>query len=171
MANVTININGRDYNVACGEGQESEVIRLASYINQKSKTLDGLGYIGEHLHLVMTALILADEISELRGDVEEMQTGVVGGARELEDALDELAVAQEEIANREIEIKETNAELSVANKAIDSLKEQMRELAERNIELENEHKENTKKNQAMKDSLKEFSKKVDSITERISKLK
>ena len=39
MAEVTISINGRAYDIACDHGQEERVIDLAAYIDHKLQTI------------------------------------------------------------------------------------------------------------------------------------
>ncbi len=65
MAEVSISINGRIYEISCDAGQESRVVDLASYIDQKLQKIarSGAAYNDAHL-LVLTALVLADELFE-----------------------------------------------------------------------------------------------------------
>jgi len=67
MAEVTIVIKGRQYDIACDDGQEDRVLRLASYIDNKIKLISrsGSAYNESHL-MVLTALVLADEFFELK---------------------------------------------------------------------------------------------------------
>jgi cell division protein ZapA len=67
VADVTIYINGRSYNIACDNGQEGRVVDLASYIDQRLQQISraGAAYNDAHL-MVLTALVLADEVFELR---------------------------------------------------------------------------------------------------------
>ncbi len=67
MAQVTIQINGRGYEVACGPGEEERIAGLAAYVDGKVQEFVGsLGNIGDQRLLVMTSLLLADELWELR---------------------------------------------------------------------------------------------------------
>lgn len=67
MAEVTININGRSYDIACDNGQEGRVVDLAAYIDQRLQQISrsGAAYNDTHL-MVLTLLVLADEIFDLR---------------------------------------------------------------------------------------------------------
>ena len=64
MSDVTLQVGGRKYTVACQDGQESHVQRLASVIDGK------LGEMGANLssqeakNLLFAALLLADELEE-----------------------------------------------------------------------------------------------------------
>ena len=65
MAQVKLTINGRSYSVACGDGQESHIEGLAADIDARVHQLsEQFGAIGEGRLLVMTALLLADELHE-----------------------------------------------------------------------------------------------------------
>jgi len=65
MAQITVTINGRGYPVACSDGEEQRITELARYIDAKVKGFaQELGQIGEARLLVLTALILADELAE-----------------------------------------------------------------------------------------------------------
>jgi cell division protein ZapA len=65
VARVEIAINGRTYTVACDEGQEDRVRELGAYVDEKLKSLGG-GGASEAQLLVLTSLVLADELIEQR---------------------------------------------------------------------------------------------------------
>lgn len=66
MAEVTITINGRNYGIACDDGQEQRVLELGEYINERLSTIASAGAATTESHLlVLTSLVLADEIHEL----------------------------------------------------------------------------------------------------------
>jgi cell division protein ZapA len=65
MAQITVTINGRNYPVACNEGEEQRIEELGRYIDAKVKTFaHELGQIGESRLLVLAALVLADELAD-----------------------------------------------------------------------------------------------------------
>lgn len=67
MADVNILINGRPYEISCDNGQEGRVVDLAAYIDNKLQQIarSGAAYNDAHL-LVLTSLVLADELFEAR---------------------------------------------------------------------------------------------------------
>jgi len=67
MAEVNISMNGRVYEISCDDGQEGRVVDLASYIDQRLQKIarSGAAYNDAHL-MVLTALVLADELFETR---------------------------------------------------------------------------------------------------------
>lgn len=66
MAKVTITISARNYEIACKDGQEDRIRELGNFINSKASSLGSSVHIGESLSLVMTSLILADELMEAK---------------------------------------------------------------------------------------------------------
>ncbi len=64
MSNVTLHIGGRDYTVACAEGEETHVAELGSLIDGKIQAM-GAGH-NEPRQLLFAALLLADELHEAR---------------------------------------------------------------------------------------------------------
>lgn len=67
MAQVTITINSREYAVACEDGQEFRIVQLARLLDEKAKMLNlSAGQVNESMVLVLSGLLLADELSELK---------------------------------------------------------------------------------------------------------
>ena len=65
MAQVNVTINGRQYRMACEDGQESHLTRLAKDLDDRiDKLRENFGEIGDTRLTVMAALTLADELSE-----------------------------------------------------------------------------------------------------------
>ena len=67
MSNVTLHIGGRDYTMACAEGQEAHIMGLGQLIDGKLKALEGSAGMSEVRQLLFAALILADELHEAGG--------------------------------------------------------------------------------------------------------
>jgi cell division protein ZapA len=67
VAKVQIEINDRRYAIGCDEGQEEHVLRLARYFDDHVKRLSGsVGQIGDQRLFLMAALIVADEMNDLK---------------------------------------------------------------------------------------------------------
>lgn len=65
MSQVEITINGRQYRVACEDGQETHLTTLAGYFDGKMTSLiDEVGQIGDTSLMVMAGLLIADELSD-----------------------------------------------------------------------------------------------------------
>lgn len=79
MAQVKVKINGRTYEVACDDGQEDHVARLGNYVDTKVVELAAqIGQVGDTRLLVMAALMIADELSEAYGELEDIRHGRAG---------------------------------------------------------------------------------------------
>lgn len=73
MAEVTIAIKGRQYDISCDDGQELRVSDLAKYIDKKVITINKSGAAKNESHLmVLAALVLADELFETKEAYEEL---------------------------------------------------------------------------------------------------
>jgi cell division protein ZapA len=68
LSRVTVTINGRRFRMACEQGQEAHVRRLAGDLDQRIGRLRGdFGEIGNTQLTVMAALTISDELVEMRG--------------------------------------------------------------------------------------------------------
>ncbi|MBI3706495.1 MAG: cell division protein ZapA [Proteobacteria bacterium] len=75
MAQVTVRINNRNYQVGCEDGQESHVAKLAEYIDGKVAELASqVGQVGDARLLAMASLLIADELSEAYDEAHELHT-------------------------------------------------------------------------------------------------
>jgi len=88
MAEVTIVIKGRQYDIACDDGQEDRVLKLASYIDNKIKLIarSGSAYNESHL-MVLTSLVLADEVFETKEELENVEVSVSNPVEGQEDVI------------------------------------------------------------------------------------
>jgi cell division protein ZapA len=90
MSQVTVTINGRQFRMACEDGQESHLLRLAQDLDQRIERLRGtFGEIGDTRLTVMAALTVADELADTSGRL-----------RRLEESLAELQEARAASAER-----------------------------------------------------------------------
>jgi cell division protein ZapA len=66
MAHVSVTINGRQFRMACDDGQEEHLLRLAADINARIDQLKGsFGEIGDTRLTVMAAIMVADELVDV----------------------------------------------------------------------------------------------------------
>lgn len=77
MSNVTLTIGGRQFVVACADGEEDHVGALGRRIDAKLAGMEGMAGQSEARMLLFAALLLADEVHELRQQVD----GTVAPAR------------------------------------------------------------------------------------------
>ena len=107
MAQVSVHINGRKYQISCDDGQEAHLTRLGNYVDNRVKELiAAVGQVGDAQLLVMVSLLVADELSDVYAELDVAKTADHGAAAILtaEDALSEkienLAERIESIAER-----------------------------------------------------------------------
>jgi cell division protein ZapA len=102
MGRVHIVINNRGYDVACDDGQEAEVSELAQDLARRvDKLAQSVGQIGDARLLLMAALLIADELSTAKKDMERLsQEGDAEEQERLADSLERLASRVEAIAVR-----------------------------------------------------------------------
>ena len=81
MATVGVTIAGRVYRMACGEGEEAHLQDLARHVDATLATLrQGFGEVGDQRLVVMTAITIADELSEARSTISRLEAEL-GGLR------------------------------------------------------------------------------------------
>lgn len=74
MAQVSVSISGRKYDIACDDGQEAHLKRLSEYVDKRvGELVAAVGQVGEARLLVMAALLLADELSDAYDEVESLK--------------------------------------------------------------------------------------------------
>jgi cell division protein ZapA len=66
MSNVTLDIAGRKFAVACAEGEEAHIAMLGRTIDAKLQDMPQIASQSEARALLFAALLLADENHELR---------------------------------------------------------------------------------------------------------
>jgi len=77
MPQVTVTIANRTYRMACGEGEEAHLEKLAALFDSKIEEMRGsFGEIGDMRLHVMAALTLADDLGEARRRVETLEQEV-----------------------------------------------------------------------------------------------
>jgi cell division protein ZapA len=79
MAQVSVTIGGRVYRMACDDGQEEHLMRLARELDQKlSQLREAFGEIGDTRLAVMAAIMVADDLSESRRRIRALEQEVEG---------------------------------------------------------------------------------------------
>lgn len=74
MGQVSVTLNGRTYRLECGEGEEAHLIELAEYLNSHVETMKyKFGQVGDDRLILMAALLVADELTEARRQLDEMK--------------------------------------------------------------------------------------------------
>ena len=95
MAQVDVSVNQQSYRIACEDGQEDRLVDLAAMVDEKVMALvNQIGQVGSNRLLVMAALIIADELVDLKNEA--------GSSQELEDNTNQqdTVLALQEITKR-----------------------------------------------------------------------
>jgi len=101
MGQVSVTLNGRAYRLECSEGEEDHLVELAEYLGSHVDTMrQKFGQVGDDRLILMASLVVADELWELRREIEEMKN-TLAAARRDKSAADETAkTAQADLATR-----------------------------------------------------------------------
>jgi len=95
LAQVDVSVNGQSYRIACEDGQEDRLVDLAAMVDEKVLGLvNQIGQVGSNRLLVMAALIIADELVDLKNEA--------GSSQELKDNTNQqdTVLALQEITKR-----------------------------------------------------------------------
>jgi cell division protein ZapA len=101
MAQLTIEVNGRPYVVGCEDGQEAHLQRLAGLIDAQVRQVgQDVGQLGETRLMLMGALLLADDLTDVKGRLAEAQAQTARLTAALENADEAAAAALDAAAER-----------------------------------------------------------------------
>ena len=79
MAQVNVTINNRQYRMACEDGEEPRLLKLASDFDQRISHLRAtFGEIGDTRLTMMAALMLADELADSTEQIEKLEAELAG---------------------------------------------------------------------------------------------
>lgn len=103
MSQVTIEVNGRPYTVGCEDGQEAHLVDLARMFDRQVRQVSAeMGQLGDTRLFLMAALLLADEMTDVRGRMATLQ-GELARLQSDNARLESRAVSALETAARRIE--------------------------------------------------------------------
>lgn len=67
MGQISVTIGGRSYGLACRDGEETRLSRLAVHLSEKASELESsLGQMSEPRLLLMAGILVTDELFDLR---------------------------------------------------------------------------------------------------------
>ncbi len=100
MGQVTVSVNGRDYQIACDDGQETHLKKLAQYLDQRiDELVAAVGQPGESRLLLMASLLVVDELWDAFREIDRLRNAD-GAAATRVAAEEALAGAIESMAER-----------------------------------------------------------------------
>ena len=77
MGQVVVKVNGRDFSLACEDGQEPRIRRLAQYVEAKvGEFVRNNGQVGEARLILLAAIVIADELSDANETLQRERSGV-----------------------------------------------------------------------------------------------
>ena len=77
MAQISLTINDRAYDVTCDDGQEGHLRKLAEHLDGRVRDLAvAVGQVGEGRLLVLASLLVADELFEAYKELHALKAGV-----------------------------------------------------------------------------------------------
>lgn len=95
MAEVNLNINGRQYRIGCDAGEEDRVAQLGEYIDQQVRSINSPGVQASDAHLlVLGSIIMCDELFELKDMLAQAQNQYNAVSQKLESVSEELEYLQ-----------------------------------------------------------------------------
>ena len=78
MSHINVTINGRQYRMACEEGQEVRLLKLAEALESRIDSLRGkFGEIGDARLTVMAALTVCDELQDAGNRIRALEEELV----------------------------------------------------------------------------------------------
>lgn len=102
MARVDISLGGRHYPIACDDGQEDRVRRIAAYIDKKITSMGQMSGATDTHIMVMASLMLGDELFDAHSKLASSGKEQPAGADEdaVASSISQLATRLESIAAR-----------------------------------------------------------------------
>ncbi len=108
MAQVSVNIAGRAYRMACEDGQEPHLEQLARDVDAKITEMKGaFGEIGDQRLTIMAAIAMTDErteahrkIASLQSRIDQLQADVTAARASVDSTAERAASAISETAAR-----------------------------------------------------------------------
>jgi cell division protein ZapA len=77
VGQVSVTLNGRTYRLECGAGEEAHLIALAEYLGSHVDTMKRkFGQVGDDRLILMAALMVTDELWEVRRQMQELKTAM-----------------------------------------------------------------------------------------------
>jgi cell division protein ZapA len=74
MSHINVTINGRQYRMACEEGQELRLLKLAENLETRVESLRGrFGEIGDARLTVMAALTVCDDLADAGQQIRKLE--------------------------------------------------------------------------------------------------
>jgi len=101
MSQISVTVNGHPYKMACDDGQEPRIRRLAQYVDARvSEFVRSVGQVGDARLLLLAALVIADELSDANETLQQEQSRARAAEAAAGDAVDTAAAGIHGFAQR-----------------------------------------------------------------------
>ncbi len=101
MAQINVSINGRNFRMACDDGEEDRLIGLAKRFDGCIEELrSSFGEIGDQRLTVMAGIMVLDELSELEKKVASLEGAVESAQSERSDAVAKLSRSEGDVVEK-----------------------------------------------------------------------
>jgi cell division protein ZapA len=99
MPHVNVTIHGKQYRMACEEGEEQHLVGLAQDFDRRIGELRAnFGEIGDSRLVVMAALTIADELSEAKRRLQEIEEDAAASQQTRSETADRAQATQAAVA-------------------------------------------------------------------------
>jgi cell division protein ZapA len=98
-----VTIGGRRHQLSCAEGEEARLRRLAAYVDGRvGELVKQHGPVGDARLLVLTSLLIADELADAYDELKRLRAAAADGARQGEreavESMERVAAKLEQLA-------------------------------------------------------------------------
>ena len=101
MGEFSVTLNDRAYRLECGDGEETHLIALAEYLGTHVETMKRkFGQVGDDRLILMAALVVTDELWELRRQMQELKSSVAEARRDRSVAAESAKSVEADLAVR-----------------------------------------------------------------------
>lgn len=135
MSQATFSIGGKQYTVACADGEEAHVARLGAAVDAKLAELGENKAAQEAQNLLFAALLIAEDLHQLRnsvtaesGELDKLREGLAEARREANTAVGKHDELKNTIAEREQELASLQSSLHSAARDSEDIRADMAKL-------------------------------------------
>lgn len=101
MGQIDVTLNGRAYRLECGDGEEAHLLDLAEYLGTHVEAMrQKFGQVGDDRLILMASLVVADELWDLRRQMEAMKTTLAEARRDKSASDESTKYTQSDLAAR-----------------------------------------------------------------------
>jgi len=102
MPDVSVFVNGREFSVACGAGEEDHLVRLAAFVDKHVRELSHSSgaQAGELRLLLAASLVIADKYLDAEKEISDLQKAVEEAKRKANTEVEAVGPLVDTVAQR-----------------------------------------------------------------------